>query len=253
MEYLLEHAVLPYLRRRLSLTGLIKARLLRTAGLGESTLDQKIADLERLTNPTVGLAAHPGSVDVRITAKAASEAEADRMIAEVEAQVRSRLGETIFGADGDTVEGVLLDLAARRGQTLAAAEAGTEGAIAARLSAQRAHPAVFRGGFLAATPETLAEQFGLESGGAELGALAEAAARRAAAAQHADLGLACLIQYPDDGVQIGIGLAAVRGNAGLNDNLGFGGHVLLLPQWAATITLDRMRRWLLADSGRIPA
>ena len=58
MEYLLEHAILPYLRERYQLTDVIKTRLLHTAGVGESQIDDKIADLERLSNPTVGLAAH---------------------------------------------------------------------------------------------------------------------------------------------------------------------------------------------------
>jgi hypothetical protein len=161
MEYLLEHEVLPYLRRRFGLAGVIKARLLRTAGLGESLIDHKISELEKLTNPTVGLAAHPSAVDVRITAKSASEAEADRMIAEVEAQVRARLGDAIFGVDSETVEGVLLGLIAERGLTLGVAEAGTDGTVTARLSAVRDRAAAFAGGAIAATPEAIAAQLGV--------------------------------------------------------------------------------------------
>jgi hypothetical protein len=67
-------------------------------------IDEKIADLETLRNPTVGLAAHTGVVDVRIAAKAKTESEADAMIAEVEAQVRERLGNVVFGADDDKLE-----------------------------------------------------------------------------------------------------------------------------------------------------
>jgi len=247
MEFLLESEVLPYLRRRLQLTGIIKARVLRTAGLGESTIDQKVADLETLTNPTVGLAAHPASVDVRITAKAASEAEADRMIAEIEAKVRSRLGSAIFGVDADTVEGIALGLLAGRGLTVAVAEAGTEGALAARLSDVHTEPPAFLGGVFAATPDALARQFSLDGDGAGMGPLAERAARAVAQAQGASLGLACLINPDDDGVKIGLGLA--DGAHSENEEMGFGGHVLLLPQWAATFTLDRLRRRLLAQSG----
>jgi nicotinamide-nucleotide amidase len=47
-------------------------------------IDEKIDDLETLSNPTVGLAAHTGVVDIRIAAKAKNEAEADAMIAEIE-------------------------------------------------------------------------------------------------------------------------------------------------------------------------
>ncbi|MBI3764472.1 MAG: CinA family nicotinamide mononucleotide deamidase-related protein [Chloroflexi bacterium] len=244
MEYLLEREIIPYLRRRFELTGVIKARVLRTAGLGESMIDEKIGEYEKLPNPTVGLAAHPAAVDVRITAKAASEEEADRMIAEVEAPLRERLGEAIFGADGETVEGVLLRLLTERAQTLASAEAGTDGTIAARLSAAADRTTAFLAGVVAPTPEALAAQLSLDGAGMGLGTLAEQVAGRAAEAHHADLGLACLIRRVKDGVQIGIGLA--RGEARKGDELGFGGHFLLLPQWAATIAIDRMRRWIIS-------
>ena len=91
MEYLMANAVIPYLKQRFDLKGMIKARILRTAGGGESAIDELISDLETLSNPTVGLAAHAGSVDVRITAKAGSQQEADDLIAPVEEDLRQRL------------------------------------------------------------------------------------------------------------------------------------------------------------------
>jgi competence/damage-inducible protein CinA-like protein len=72
MEYLTQNVVLPYLRDRFQLSGTIKARVLHVAGVGESTIDDWIGDLETSTNPTVGLLAHPGQVDIRITASAES-------------------------------------------------------------------------------------------------------------------------------------------------------------------------------------
>ncbi len=112
----------------------------------------------------------------------------------------------------------------------------------------KTQPGVFRGGVLAATPAGLAEQFGLppEAG---LGALAQRAASATARQQQADLGLALVVDQKPDDVQIGIGLAGPAG--GERDEFGFGGNVLLLSQWAATSALDRLRRWLLADSGKI--
>ncbi len=119
MEYLLENAVLPYLKQRYQLSGIIKARVLHTAGAGESLIDDLIGDLERLNNPTVGLAAHSGQVDVRITAKANSKSEADALIREVELEIRKRLGEWIYGADQETLEEVAFRALARRGWSLA--------------------------------------------------------------------------------------------------------------------------------------
>ncbi len=134
MEYLLEHTVIPYLRQRYDLTGIIKARVLHTAGVGESQIDDLIADLETLSNPTIGLAAHSGQVDIRITAKADSEAQADHLIAEIEIEVRRRLGEWVYGADQETLEGAALRAIADRGWNLAVIESGLDGNLIRRLS-----------------------------------------------------------------------------------------------------------------------
>ncbi len=72
MEHLMQNAVLPHLRQRYPDLGVIKARVLHTAGAGESNIDALIGDLEELTNPTVGLDAASGQVDVRIRAKPGS-------------------------------------------------------------------------------------------------------------------------------------------------------------------------------------
>ncbi len=134
MEYLLEKKILPYLRERFDLRGMIKTRLLHTSGVGESTLDNQISDLERLDNPTVGLAAHAGQVDIRITAKADSEPEADALIQTVESDIRQRIGDWIYGADEDTLQSVALEAVARHGWKLAAAEANLRGRLLRRLT-----------------------------------------------------------------------------------------------------------------------
>lgn len=135
MSYLLENDVLPYLKQRLKLSGTILTRVVRTAGQGESTLDERIADLEQLSNPTVGLSAHPGRVDIRITAKAPSQAVAESMIWGVEATLQQRLGDRIYGYDGETLEKVVLDLLSEREMMLAVVEHGTEGQLASSLAA----------------------------------------------------------------------------------------------------------------------
>jgi competence/damage-inducible protein CinA-like protein len=118
MEYLLMNTVLPYLKERYSFTGIIKARIIHTAGIGESQIDEMITDLETLHNPTVGLAAHSGQVDVRITAKADTEPEADVLIKEIEIQLRRRLGDWIYGADEETLEKAALQALQKKGWRL---------------------------------------------------------------------------------------------------------------------------------------
>jgi nicotinamide-nucleotide amidase len=143
MEYLLEHAVKPYLLQRYNLTGLIKSRLLHTSGAGESQIDDRIADLEVLSNPTVGLAAHAGQVDIRITARAENVEEADALIAGVEVELRRRLGDWVYGADEDTLEQAALHALSDLGWRLGVVEAGLGGCLTQRLTSLEG---VFAGG-----------------------------------------------------------------------------------------------------------
>ena len=138
MEHLLHEAVIPYLQKRYNLNQVIKVRLLHTAGAGEADIDEKIGEFETLANPTVGLAAHTGVVDIRIAAKAETEAEADLMIADVEARMRSRLGTLVFGVDQDTLEEAALRAASDRTWSLVAVEAGLGGALTRRLAGSQA-------------------------------------------------------------------------------------------------------------------
>jgi competence/damage-inducible protein CinA-like protein len=134
MEYLIQNKVLPYLKERYHLRGTIKTRIVHTAGAGESQIDDLIGDLEALSNPTVGLAAHSGQVDVRITAKADSVEEADDLINPIEEAIRQRLGGWIYGYDQDTLEGAALGAVQRRNWTLAVVEAGLNGSLIRRLA-----------------------------------------------------------------------------------------------------------------------
>jgi competence/damage-inducible protein CinA-like protein len=138
MEYLYQNAIVPYLRKHYDLSGIIKARVIHTAGMGESMIDDLVGDLEKQTNPTVGLLAHPGQVDVRITAKAASEEAADRMIAEVEAEIRRRLGDNIYGADQENMESAVRAVLEKSQLHLAGFECNLNGELRMRL--QRIDP-----------------------------------------------------------------------------------------------------------------
>jgi len=150
MRYLMEHTVLPYLREKLDLREIIKARTLKTCGIGESSLDARIADLEESSNPTIGLAAHPGQSDIRITAKAGSEAEADVMLDDMEARIRERVDDVIFGVDDDKLESVVLDLLRGQDHSIAVAEAGSGGLLSGWLSEADLEGRTFRGAWVLA-------------------------------------------------------------------------------------------------------
>lgn len=109
METILTQSVIPLLRSRYDLREVIRATVVHAAGVGESQVDEWLADLERQSNPTVGLLAHPGQVDIRITAKAASIEEADQMIQETIRQVYQRVGFAIFGINQQKLEQVVAE------------------------------------------------------------------------------------------------------------------------------------------------
>jgi len=134
MEYLMENAVIPYLQKRYDLQAMIRIRLLHTAGVGESQIDERIADLETLANPTVGLAAHAGQVDIRIAAKAPTDVEADCLIAPVESEIRKRLGNWIYGAYNETLENAALQRLTDLGWTLRLVIDSQASQLAQRLS-----------------------------------------------------------------------------------------------------------------------
>lgn len=136
MKFLMQERVIPYLRERYKIAEhVILARILKTGGIGESRLDTLLGeDLLTATNPTVGLAAHSGQIDIRITAKADTQTQAQEFIAVTEQQVRDRVNGYIFGVDDETLEMALAELLKRHNATLAISETGTDGLIYKQLT-----------------------------------------------------------------------------------------------------------------------
>lgn len=247
MVYLMKHAIVPYLQRRLGHRDVLVTRVLRTVALGESAIDERIADLETSSNPTVGLSAHPGQTDVRIVAKAATQADAEAMAAEFEAAIRQRLGAAIYGTGEETLDEVLAGLLRARGATLSVAETITQGDLSRRLSA---YPDVFCGGLVGGDGASLARLLHLEGGEWDGQASAEAIARA--------LRPACPRPGGEEGAAgEGYGLAvvgdgngqswlAVAGPEGVDSRpLRFRGRDRRARTWSTTVALEFLRRLLL--------
>lgn len=134
MEKILHESVIPYLREKYLLQKqTIKATVLHAASMGESLIDEIIGDLEELTNPTVGLLAHPGQVDIRVTAKARSEEEALSLSMPIVEALKSRLGDSIYGQDEDTLEKVVCEQLNQDKLSLCLMEYGLSGTFISRL------------------------------------------------------------------------------------------------------------------------
>lgn len=136
MKHLMTETVLPYLRMRAGHRGIIRRRVLRTVGIGESTIDDRLQEYMTWSNPTVGLAAHTAQCDVRLTVRAEDAATAERMIDELEQMIRSRIGDYIYSTTPEEpFEAVIARLLQVRGETLSLVETNTGGHLAQRLAA----------------------------------------------------------------------------------------------------------------------
>ncbi len=134
MKRMMTESVLPYILTLTGGVGIIRRRILRTVGIGESSLDSQLGELMNAGNPTVGLAAHLGQADIRIAARAASADEAEALLDQMEAQVREKVGQYIYSATQDeSVETVLVRLLQEANATIALLETSSAGAIAERL------------------------------------------------------------------------------------------------------------------------
>jgi nicotinamide-nucleotide amidase len=101
MKTLFNEFVLPLLFSKYQNRLTILSLIIHTAGLGESKVDEMISDLEQIENPTVGLTAYPGQVDIRITAKAEDAKTANKLILPILNELEKRLGNNIFGKNDD--------------------------------------------------------------------------------------------------------------------------------------------------------
>ncbi|MGD8456901.1 MAG: CinA family nicotinamide mononucleotide deamidase-related protein [Anaerolineales bacterium] len=224
MEYLMQHEVLPYLRKRFKLTGIIKARILHTAGIGESQIDEVIGDLEAGSNPTVGLSAHAGQVDVRITAKAESHDEANQLIEAVEADLRHRLGDAIYGADEETLEKAALENIQEKGWTLTVVEAGLAGHLTQRM-VDADNPCFVGGEVLTSAP-----------GAEEL----EVICRKALEARNATTSFGVSLHTGEE--KQDLYLIAITPVKTRRFSRSYGGPPLMAAQWAVNMCLDYIRR-----------
>ena len=213
MEHVLHESVIPYLQQRFNLNELITIKILHCAGLGEGLIDEKIADLETLSNPTVGLAAHTGVVDIRIAAKAKDETQADEMIATIEQDVRARLGEVVFGADEDTLEDSALQAVASRGWSLTGLESNLNGLLARKIS----RTTIVSNLQVPNLIETL---------------------RAARNESKADVALGVMINIEDRSAD----MALITPEGEKTHHVTYGGPPRSLPMWSVNLALDWMRR-----------
>ncbi len=204
---MMDEQVLPRLRVRAQAEGggVTRVALLRTFGMGESTLDNELQDLAHDDGLTLGFrTAFPDNY-LRPMAHGRNEAEAAERLAKLVDAIRRRLGSLIYGEGDETLEQVVVGALAAAGRTLATAESCTGGLVAQRLTGVPGASAVFRGGVVAYANEAKRDLLGvseelLEAHGAVSGPVARAMAEGARKRFGADYAISTTgISGPDGG------------------------------------------------------
>jgi nicotinamide-nucleotide amidase len=205
MERMWEKEVAPRLAR-LPAGGVIVSRTLKTMGIGEGTVDEMVSPLLHSTNPSLAVYAKPDGVHLRITAKATSREEAERLIAPMEEKARVILGNVIWGADDETLEAAVGAMLRERGLSVATMESCTGGLLASTITDVAGSSTYFKGGFVAYTAE-MKIALGVDEGLVRRhGVVSQEVARDMARAVRERLG-----------ADLGIGITGVAGPEPLED------------------------------------
>ncbi len=154
-------SVEPYLRQFTN--EVILSKNIRTFGIGESAMSEKVADLLEGSNPTVAPYAKSGEALLRVTAKAKNEAEAAKLMAPVIDEIRLRLGNYIYGIDCESIEETVAKLLMEKGKTVAFAESCTGGLCAKRLTDISGASEIFHCGVVSYSNEIKHKVLGVKS------------------------------------------------------------------------------------------
>ena len=253
---LFRHRARPYLMALSE--GAILSHTLKIFGLGESNVELMLRDrMNAMTNPTLAPYAKEGEVELRVTAKAPTEAEAEAMLVPEVAAIRELLGDRVYGVDVKNLESVVLDLLKEKGKTLGAAENCTGGLIAKRLTDIPGASSVFHGGIVSYVNQVKAgvlnvPQDLLENYGAVSEPVARAMAEGARRALGTDLAVAVTgVAGPDpDDRGNEVGLVYVAFTDGTDTRvqaLHLGTSRARVRTMAANHALDLVRLYLLGE------
>ena len=257
MEYLMVNTAIPYLRKKFHLDRkIIRYRVLRSCGLGESGVGLQIEDLMKTSkNPTIGTLASTGDIKIRITATADSPEEADQRIQKMEQEIRKRLGNLIYGVDDETLHGNVARRLEELNLSLSLAEIFTSGLISQKLGATGS-PSFLQGVVLV----SLGSQkrfLGLSEGEfnslrKDVKKMADLLAQRVRQEAKSDLGLATCARVSEEQTRGEFHFKAFHSLATPNgiesEGHDLGGEPQIVRERSAIIALDLLRKHLLGAS-----
>ncbi|HEX5731924.1 MAG TPA: competence/damage-inducible protein A [Blastocatellia bacterium] len=231
----------------------ISKRLLKVTGLGESALDDMIADIYTpYTNPTTTILFTDSDIEIHLTATAETVARAEEIVDELADKLEERLKDHLYTTTGERLESVIGNRLLLKRYTIATAESCTGGLIAERITSVPGASEYFVGSVISYTNEAKAELLGvpremIESRGAVSGEVAEAMARGVKERTGATIGLSVTgLAGPGGGTEaVPVGTVYI----GLADDIMTSNRRLILMgdrhliRWrASTAALEMVRR-----------
>ncbi len=191
---MMDEQVVPRIAARSRPAGgsVVRSTILRTFGIGESTLEEELTDVARGEHVTLGFRTTFPDNFLRPVARGATEAEAEQRLAEVCAAVRERLGALVYGEGEQSLEAVVVAALGQAGRTVATAESCTGGLIGGKQTSVPGSTVVYQGGVVAYANAAKVDLLGdpqelLEAHGAVSEPVARAMARGARERLGADL------------------------------------------------------------------
>ena len=113
----------------------VRRRILRAAGIGESSLDELIAPIyTEYKNPQTSTLFNKTEIEIELTAQGTTLEEADALNEELAGKIAEKMGLTIFAKNGEKMEQIIGELLNERRETLSVAESCTGGLIGERLT-----------------------------------------------------------------------------------------------------------------------
>ena len=256
MKPMMTEVVIPFLKARSKVDSLLKSRVLKVYGLGESRVDELIEDLFRnSTNPTIALLASHLETKVRLTARAKDDKEADELLNGLEAKIRERLHENIFGIDEETMEKAVAMLMTIKKLTLATAESCTGGLVSSWITNVPGASAFFMRGAICYSNQSKIDtldvkKLSLDMYGAVSKQVAEEMANGVRKVAGTDIGLSVTgIAGPDGGTpEKPVGLVYIALSTDketISKEFRMAGERIWIKERAAQSALDMLRRHLL--------
>jgi len=149
MHRMMDEQVLPRIEAACGEGLAVRARLIRTFGMGESTLDDELKDIAASGDVSLGFRTSFPDNYLRPLARAATAEQAEATLDRICDAIKQRLGPLVYGEDQQTLDAVVGQMLAEHGMTIAVAESCTGGLIASRITGNPGSSSYFAGGVVA--------------------------------------------------------------------------------------------------------